>query len=250
MNKLAIKHLGSLGRMVNPSKGQYLYDNPKNLVVFNANVFIDGEKIWYGDLDLTLDLPKLFDLSAELDLQTSISVYTEMGGRFENETSPDRDQLVLDVTQGAYFLSSAYQEYYEYKNERFQKKSIKPSKKQKLESTEYNKSEFTPVLQLSDLNQFRATGKEDTECPYFKFYVPIAKELGVSTKQLQCSSIYVHPKIDKKLKVLTRSWFKKFHKLDGYKLQKELNWLWFDISPATFQASWAKEMLVYVKKNT
>lgn len=245
MNKLAIKHLGSLGRMVNSSKGQYLYDNPKNLIVFNANVFIDDEKIWYGDLDLTLDLPKLLELAQDLDLRhVNLSVYTEIGGRFEHETKPDPEQLILNVAQGSLFLSAKYQEYYEFVNERFEKKPIKPTKKQKPEIIEHDKSEFTPLLTLSDLNQFRAEGKEYTECPYYKFYVPIAKKLGL---QLQCSTVYVHPKVDKKLKVLTRTWLKKFHKLDGYKLQKELSWLWLDISPSTFESSWVKENTVYIK---
>lgn len=250
MNKLAIKHLGPLGRMVGPSKGQYNHDHPKNLVVFNSNVFIEDQKIWYGDLDLTLDLPKLLNLASTLEFSgESLCVYTEMGGRFENETNPDRTKLVLEITPLATNLSPTYQEYYEFKNEKLQKKVRKPAKKTKLETTQYKASDFLPILELSDLEQFRAVGKQDTECPYFKFYVPIAKELGVSTEKLQCATIYVHPKVEKKLKVLTRTWLKKFHELDGYELQKELNWLSFDIGPATFQPKWANGMIVYVKND-
>lgn len=251
MNKLAIKHLGKQGRLINSSKGQYLYDNPKNLVVFNANVFVEDQKIWYGDLDLTRDLPKLFELARELDLRnTSLSVYTEMGGRFDNETLPNKEELVLDIIQLAVFLSTNFQEYYEYKNESFQKRPQKPTKKTKSEVIKHNKSDFTPILEFSDLEKYRATGKESTECPYYKFYAPIAEKLGISTNKLQCASVYVHPKVEKKLKVLTRTWLKKFHKLEGYKLQKELGWLWLDISPGTFDTTttWTKQNIAYIKK--
>jgi endonuclease/exonuclease/phosphatase family metal-dependent hydrolase len=52
-------------------------------------------KIWYGDLDLTLDLPKLLELSREIGLD--VLVLWEWDGRFENEEKPRVDSSVLRV---------------------------------------------------------------------------------------------------------------------------------------------------------
>jgi hypothetical protein len=74
-----------IGRMVSGSKSAYRDKHPENEVYFNANVFNSkGEKIWYGDLDLTIESEKL-DIIAE-SLGEKLFVLREMDGRFENES--------------------------------------------------------------------------------------------------------------------------------------------------------------------
>lgn len=92
--ELVKKHLGWGGAMISASKGDYLNRYPKHIVVFNSNIVTeDGEKIWFGDIDITLDEQKLVDLSNELN--KSIYVLKEMDGRFENEKTPKLDRFVF-----------------------------------------------------------------------------------------------------------------------------------------------------------
>lgn len=71
-----------LGKMVSYSKSAYREANPKNVVYFNANIISLKEgKVWYGDVDLTLEGNKLKELSVELN--ETLYVLREMDCRFE-----------------------------------------------------------------------------------------------------------------------------------------------------------------------
>jgi hypothetical protein len=57
------------GRMITESKSGYSRAHPDHLAIFNATVTDEaGTDLWWGDLDLTLDEPKLAALSGALDL--------------------------------------------------------------------------------------------------------------------------------------------------------------------------------------
>ena len=79
--------LGYPGRMVCGSKSLYSDRNPANITIFNSNVCTkeDG-KLWYGDIDVTIDAEKLLDLAATIG--KTVYVLYEMDGRFENEDAP------------------------------------------------------------------------------------------------------------------------------------------------------------------
>lgn len=80
------------GRMISGSKTRYREKYPDNEVYFNANIFLLGEgKIWYGDLDITLDKEILQSIAS--DMGKSIYVLRELDGRFENEELPDHEIL-------------------------------------------------------------------------------------------------------------------------------------------------------------
>jgi hypothetical protein len=89
--------IGYEGRMISFSKSGYRRDHPENIVIFNANIIqkIDGryEKIWFGDLDITLDYEKLIQISELLD--TEIFVLHEMDCRFDNEDKPNVMNFVV-----------------------------------------------------------------------------------------------------------------------------------------------------------
>lgn len=58
--RLMQKEVGGVSRMISGSKSGYRSRNPDNLVYFNACIFNKKfQLIWCGDLDITLDLPKL-----------------------------------------------------------------------------------------------------------------------------------------------------------------------------------------------
>jgi hypothetical protein len=65
------------------SKSGYRWAHPDNECVFNANVFCQkAGKIWWGDLDLTRDRPKLEAVARKLRMK--LYVLYEGDGRFEN----------------------------------------------------------------------------------------------------------------------------------------------------------------------
>src|SRR3979490_634637 len=73
--------LGLAGRMISFSKSNYTSKFPSNVPVFNANVCTkDRGKIWFGDLDITLDEPQLVALAAALGEQ--IYILYEKAARF------------------------------------------------------------------------------------------------------------------------------------------------------------------------
>ena len=88
MKDLLIKDLQIKGyytaRLLCGSKSTYSNRYPKNVVFFNANL-IDEKfgKIWYGDLDLTVDGRILINLAQNYG--TTLYVLREMDGRFEND---------------------------------------------------------------------------------------------------------------------------------------------------------------------
>lgn len=83
------KNIGYIGRMISGSKSLYRMKNPDNIVLFNANIIVDGKKVWDGDLDITLD-SKLLQKSAD-DIQKSIYILSEMDARFENENLSEEE---------------------------------------------------------------------------------------------------------------------------------------------------------------
>jgi hypothetical protein len=93
--------LGFEGKMISFSKSGYRQENPENLVIFNSNIIQKTEKgyekIWYGDLDITLDYEKLVRISEWLD--TEIFVLYEMDARFDRESDPN----VLNFVASAFF---------------------------------------------------------------------------------------------------------------------------------------------------
>jgi hypothetical protein len=65
------------------SKSGYRLTHPGNQFVPNANVFCRKEgKIWWGDLDLARDRPKLEAIARKL--RTRLYVLSESDGRFAN----------------------------------------------------------------------------------------------------------------------------------------------------------------------
>jgi hypothetical protein len=56
-----------MGRMIAASKSTYCKEHQGELVIFNANVLTEKRgKIWYGDLNLTLDFDKLKNIADKL----------------------------------------------------------------------------------------------------------------------------------------------------------------------------------------
>jgi len=110
IEKIAVSNLGYNGRMISGSKSGYSRAHKKNLAVFNANVCTENGKIWYGDLDVTIDHLSL--RATSLASGMDIYVLFEMDGRFENEDSPRLDKaLIVFHPDGSHTIGEAYKEY-------------------------------------------------------------------------------------------------------------------------------------------
>ena len=82
------------GRMVGGSKSGYRKMFPDHLVIFNSNIVDKNtmEKVWYGDMDLTLSHDIIEELADEF--VTEFVLLYEMAGRFDNEDEPDLTNYV------------------------------------------------------------------------------------------------------------------------------------------------------------
>jgi len=80
------RHGLMMGRMLSGSKSLYWGKHPDNNVVFNGNVVIENHgKVWYGDLDVTLEEDKLQAVANELC--RDLYILSEHDARFENENA-------------------------------------------------------------------------------------------------------------------------------------------------------------------
>jgi hypothetical protein len=81
------KHLLNEGRMISGSKSGYWERHKENLIVFNANIVTEKSgKVWFGDLDVTLDFDKLKDAANELG--EDLYILRESDARFGSEKDP------------------------------------------------------------------------------------------------------------------------------------------------------------------
>jgi hypothetical protein len=88
--------LGPTGRMIAASKTGYWQRHPNNLPVFNANVCTrERGKLWFGDLDLTLDEPRLLELAKALN--EPVYVLYERAARFQTADTPAFDEAVAAI---------------------------------------------------------------------------------------------------------------------------------------------------------
>ncbi len=94
--KQAVELLGMCGRMLSTSKCNYSRLHYENIIVFNGNVCTKDGKIWYGDIDVTLDEDKLKTLAEAIG--EKIYVLYEMDGRFDNEETPAIDKAMYSTS--------------------------------------------------------------------------------------------------------------------------------------------------------
>jgi hypothetical protein len=110
-SKIATDILGFPGRLISGSKSTYKSSYPENLVVFNSNLCTEKGKIWYGDVDVTLDLEKLTEIAFKI--QEKIYLLYEMDARFENEETPRLEKFVIAITpDGKQVLSESLKNYF------------------------------------------------------------------------------------------------------------------------------------------
>jgi len=90
--------LGHPGRMIASTKTGYDAAYPDHVAIFNANVCVAGRKVWFGDLDLTRDEPRLHELAARV--KAAVHVLSERDARFAHEAEPLLDEALYWIEPG------------------------------------------------------------------------------------------------------------------------------------------------------
>jgi hypothetical protein len=86
--------LGAPGRLLAPSKTEYRALFPTNVFLPNGNLFTETAKIWFGDLDLTLDEEAVVEIARRA--RKTVYVLHEHDGRVAGrERNPDLHAAVL-----------------------------------------------------------------------------------------------------------------------------------------------------------
>ena len=195
-----------MGRMIGSSKSIYRYDNPDHLVVFNANLCTGKNKIWHGDLDLTLDYNKIQKLSNIL--KTKLYVLYEMDARFENEKKPLLNKAIL-ICDGDRLELRSTEYYYLDKNGAPKQKTDEECKKTDLtETTEkynYNKEEFE-AIELPDTKTFKIKKSQSPLEVFQEFFIG---KYGKEKAQEIYPKLYVTPKYMESLEKLVEKFAKK-----------------------------------------
>lgn len=100
------------------SKSMYRKANPNHLVMFNARILSGNKIIWWGDLDLTLDLPVILNLFKDGlpgGKQADFKIYYE-SSFFARSEHKDNDEYLIHVINDTFTINSKYSKYYKCEN--------------------------------------------------------------------------------------------------------------------------------------
>lgn len=238
--------LGNPGRMVGASKSIYRYDNPTHVVVFNGNLVDEqGNKLWYGDLDLTLDIPALINLAEQVG---SLYVVHEMDGRFENENTPNTTDPALHVRRLSDGIHLRWDErYYEMKNKQLVRK---PDPERVLPSAEDLASEQVKAdvenlegdFEVLGEIDIKALGKLSRKADPLEVFWGQVKQLYPDIKSV--SDVKVTKEMDLYLEVKLLQWVQKYEKdLHPVKQTQTVAMAMLNMGPSHFYPvtpTWAK----------
>jgi len=238
--QLVKEFLGHAGLMITASKGRYNNRYPLNFTIFNSNVVTDkGVKIWHGDLDLTLDLQKLKDLSNALKIK--LHVLREMDGRFDNEKEPKVDRALVSIDGDKVSVSESYSELTEIDGNSIRIK----------DTSKYKREDYTKELKLPELTKFAS--KSAKQSPMEKLVLWIAEEMGGTPKgHLPAPyAVYLSQEDFAVIEYLTKNWIRKFYTGDDeYETQKSYAYYNLDVGVSEFREEtprWAKPGHAYMK---
>jgi hypothetical protein len=226
------KYLGNSGRMIGSSKGRYKEANPDNLVVFNSNIYTKSMgKIWYGDIDITLSLSDLKNMSREMNEE--FMVLPEMAMRFEYENDPKLEDFVIIVKPDmTCILAGKYLDYKDTDGKLLLDTSIK-----------YKDKHLTKV-RCDDLFIFRSKKKERTPLDLFYSHIVSTVDKTQNISNIDISAVYVSENIYNTLEFLTQLCCRDTHRMDSYSASKTVMMEMFNIGPNTMEDTKANGIYV------
>lgn len=237
--------LGARGKLLSASKSIYSYDNPKNLVVFNANLVIDGKKVWYGDIDLTLQYQRLKTISSYVNKK--VYILSEIDARFENEEKPKIENAIAEIDNKYIVLKPKEHFYIEngipYKiTDKELLERAKPLKAKKEFKKNYEEIEIPKILSL--------TSKEKVS-PVERLQKYFIDKFGREKAQELYLRLFLTAEDYKCLKDLTEKYCKELYAdLHPVKINQSVDWHLFSDGPNHFTKTptWATSGTGYLVK--
>jgi hypothetical protein len=265
--EVAQKIMGYPGRMLSGSKGQYRWDNDDHLIAFNGNLFVSkSEKIWYGDMDITIEEENILKLAKKLG--RSVYVLHEHDGRFEKEDKCDLSKAIyIAHADDRGEIGENQKEYYAKDASSGRIRSLpdpEPTEEEKAElkarkertALSYKRKDFNLEIELGDINRFKSRKKKVS--PYHNFWDWLMTHVRpvAEGEYINGFAVYMSEEDHQKLRDITREWIKKVvyrGMASDYRVESEMGWLSFAICvPTSFgedsTPSWAKPGHVYIKE--
>jgi len=253
-NPIAESILGMEGRMISNSKSDYAHNNPTHVIMFNADLVANNEKIWWGDLDLTLDEEKLVKLAATLD--TTLFLYHE--GEFGRRLNPEP----------AYSVSTQINSIDDC--DRFErndngsfviKEEVPPSddllKQEGAErAAQFDEADYPESVELPDIDSLLIKCEDD---PLVQFAYKLEKIIPRvdADSRINLTCLWMSDEYYSLLKMKCIEWFiadsySDWERDDAeYQASKDLDWYFLGVGPCSFgqysSPSWAKPNHAYFK---
>jgi len=143
-----------LGFMLSGSKSFYRLKYRHNTIVFNSNIFFFNdinqlwEKIWFGDIDISLQGDILKDISKEIG--HPLYVVSEMNGRFGNADNQNIDSCYIwNTNEDTPFISN--EKFQELEKERIKKEEEAKKERIKCRIEDIELSNSLPIIHLNEV---------------------------------------------------------------------------------------------------
>lgn len=229
--------LGNSGRLLHRSKGEYSFNHPDHFIIYNANIFSsEGTKLWYGDLDFTVDTTKLKHIA--LESNRDLYVFYESDGRFDKEFNPDFEQAVFKFdVHGGITLRQDMIDFLRVKQDDDGYTRIRLITPRQTDDTpdfvsipiDINAGHWKNLSKTSI--QVPITILNKNEEPYLTFYKAVANELDIHMTKLDVSNVIVNEDDATVLNEAFYKYLKDKENLSGYQLKKNYSWGMFMYSP-------------------
>jgi len=252
LKKIIEKSLGRCGYLISMSKGRYRFNNPYNFVIFNANLYIDSDCVWYGDIDITLSEKKLIKLAKKLKKEIKI-LYEKYGRNFgDPDFKPNFQKTAFMVTPDG--ICKYDTNYYEKRDGKLLGVIFEEQELPEYNNAAYDERDYIKLIEFPSIKDLKSNKKEMS--PYFNFYNYIKNKLKIKEDNIYInpSKIHIIKEDNDRLEKVVEDWIKKYYTDDPYSLQKELMLHSYDLGPSYFIDSkkgpnWAKPNTIYIKEN-
>jgi hypothetical protein len=231
--------LGTEGRMIGTSRGRTSFENPHSLIVFLANVVIDGERIWQGDLNLSdkKDIKKLETLSRDFGSK-EVFILWEKDAGFDVEV-PRLDRAIGKVTYGKGLEILYACDFYELREDGTGYLKEDQRREEKVLSVEdmviprpghVDRDLIALDIELPDTIEFKSKDN-DQNLPYMNFYQYLAGNLNMDMEQINTRDIVVSKNTAEELNRLSLAHLRAKVGNDEFTLQGSFNMLQMAYAP-------------------
>lgn len=251
--------LGPTARMISNSKSEYVHFNPGHVVIFNADIIANNERVWYGDIDLTLDEEKLVALAQQLG--TSLSVYHE--SKLASTSSSDPSYIVDTEIKPFKAEDLRFCERNDKGNFVLKQETTTPEdehaliEKGKERAKQFNEDDLRENVKLPSIDKLKVKNKDN---PLFQLGYMLEKIVHGKTQDTRTNltCLYICQEYYDSLEKKCLDWaIAQYYsdieqKYAEYRASKDVSWLFFGMGPIPFgrysTPTWAKPDHAYFRK--